>query len=121
MGTPDYGGAGEEDSEEEDGAPLDPHLLPPPPPPAPDALQALPDDVRLAEAQWRDFLASPKRRRHFSGCFGARLARIGSHTGLGCSNYKTRKSLCQPAAGHVVAHGGSDSHRRFQAKGHGDG
>ncbi|XP_053137348.1 natriuretic peptides B-like [Hemicordylus capensis] len=40
--------------------------------------------------QWRKFLASPKRRRHFSGCFGARLERIGTQTGLGCNIYKSR-------------------------------
>nr|XP_020637640.1 natriuretic peptides B-like [Pogona vitticeps] len=45
------------------------------------------------EAQWRKFLASPKRRRHFSGCFGTRLERIGSQTGLGCKIYKPRKDF----------------------------
>ncbi|XP_048374609.1 ventricular natriuretic peptide-like [Sphaerodactylus townsendi] len=42
------------------------------------------------EEQWRTFLASPKRRHHFSGCFGTRLERIGSRTGLGCNFFKAR-------------------------------
>nr|XP_056721459.1 natriuretic peptides B-like [Euleptes europaea] len=45
------------------------------------------------EDQWRRFLASPKRRRHFSGCFGTRLERIGSRTGLGCNFFKARRSF----------------------------
>ncbi|XP_044301234.1 ventricular natriuretic peptide-like [Varanus komodoensis] len=40
--------------------------------------------------QRRTFMASPKRRRHFSGCFGTRLERIGTQTGLGCNTYKAR-------------------------------
>ncbi|XP_062822794.1 natriuretic peptides B-like [Anolis carolinensis] len=43
-----------------------------------------------AEAQWRRFFASPKRRRYFAGCFGSRLERIGTQTGLGCNVYKPR-------------------------------
>uniref|UniRef100_A0A8C3SDL8 ANF protein n=1 Tax=Chelydra serpentina TaxID=8475 RepID=A0A8C3SDL8_CHESE len=42
------------------------------------------------ESQWRNLLASPRRMRHFSGCFGARIERIGSHTGPGCNLYKAR-------------------------------
>ncbi|XP_063001534.1 natriuretic peptides A-like [Elgaria multicarinata webbii] len=45
------------------------------------------------EDQLRKFLASPKRRRYFSGCFGTRLERIGTQTGLGCNIYKARRSL----------------------------
>ncbi|XP_061457914.1 natriuretic peptides B-like [Rhineura floridana] len=44
------------------------------------------------EDHWRKFLASPKRRRHFSGCFGTRLERIGTQTGLGCNIYKAQGS-----------------------------
>ncbi|KAJ7306625.1 hypothetical protein JRQ81_010035 [Phrynocephalus forsythii] len=43
------------------------------------------------EAQWRELLVLPKRRRHFSGCFGTRLERIGTQTGLGCKIYKPRR------------------------------
>ncbi|XP_033014722.1 natriuretic peptides B-like [Lacerta agilis] len=39
---------------------------------------------------WMKFLASPKRRRYFSGCFGTRLERIGTQTGLGCNVYRAR-------------------------------
>ncbi|XP_066493931.1 natriuretic peptides B-like [Tiliqua scincoides] len=51
-----------------------------------------PSPLHQAEVvdQWRRFLASPKRRRHFSGCFGTRLERIGTQTGLGCNIYKAR-------------------------------
>ncbi|XP_042333968.1 ventricular natriuretic peptide-like [Sceloporus undulatus] len=42
------------------------------------------------EEQWRKFFASPKRRRYFSGCFGTRLERIGTQTGLGCNFSKGR-------------------------------
>ncbi|XP_007053755.2 natriuretic peptides B [Chelonia mydas] len=42
------------------------------------------------ESQWRTLLASPRRMRHFSGCFGTRIERIGSQTGLGCNIYKAR-------------------------------
>ncbi|KAM6434968.1 natriuretic peptides A-like [Liasis olivaceus] len=40
------------------------------------------------EAQWRKFLVAS--RRYFSGCFGIRLDRIGTQTGLGCKAYKPR-------------------------------
>ncbi|XP_025033528.1 natriuretic peptides A-like [Python bivittatus] len=40
------------------------------------------------EAQWRKFLVAS--RRYFSGCFGIRLDRIGTQTGLGCKTYKPR-------------------------------
>ncbi|XP_030393757.1 ventricular natriuretic peptide-like [Gopherus evgoodei] len=40
------------------------------------------------ESQWRSLLASPRRMRHFSGCFGTRIERIGSRTGLGCNIFK---------------------------------
>ncbi|NWS76595.1 ANF protein, partial [Crotophaga sulcirostris] len=39
---------------------------------------------------WRSLLSS-YRRRHFSGCFGMRMERIGTQTGLGCNQYKTRR------------------------------
>ncbi|KAM9630025.1 natriuretic peptides A-like [Morphnus guianensis] len=39
--------------------------------------------------QWRSLLSS-YRRRHFSGCFGTRMERIGAQTGLGCNQYKAR-------------------------------
>nr|XP_028598046.1 natriuretic peptides B-like [Podarcis muralis] len=42
------------------------------------------------EDHWMKFLASPKRRRYFSGCFGTRLERIGTQTGLGCNVYRAR-------------------------------
>ncbi|XP_024066339.1 natriuretic peptides B-like [Terrapene carolina triunguis] len=42
------------------------------------------------ESQWRNLLASPRRMRHFSGCFGTRIERIGSQTGLGCNIFKAR-------------------------------
>ncbi|NXN47291.1 ANF protein, partial [Rhinoptilus africanus] len=41
------------------------------------------------ENQWRSLLSS-YRRRHFSGCFGTRMERIGAQTGLGCNQYKAR-------------------------------
>lgn len=40
--------------------------------------------------QWRSLLSS-YRRRHFSGCFGTRMERIGAQTGLGCNQYKARR------------------------------
>ncbi|CAM9748324.1 unnamed protein product [Bubo scandiacus] len=40
-------------------------------------------------SQWRSLL-SAYRRRHFSGCFGTRMERIGAQTGLGCNQYKAR-------------------------------
>ncbi|XP_070614383.1 natriuretic peptides A-like [Erythrolamprus reginae] len=42
----------------------------------------------LSQAQWRKFLVAS--RRYFSGCFGIRLDRIGTQTGLGCKPYKPR-------------------------------
>ncbi|XP_039210946.1 natriuretic peptides A-like [Crotalus tigris] len=42
----------------------------------------------LSQAQWRKFLVAS--RRYFSGCFGIRLDRIGTQTGLGCKSYKPR-------------------------------
>ncbi|XP_057286801.1 natriuretic peptides A-like isoform X1 [Pezoporus wallicus] len=43
------------------------------------------------QSQWRSLLSS-YRRRHFSGCFGTRMERIGAQTGLGCNQYKARRS-----------------------------
>ncbi|NXF63421.1 ANF protein, partial [Ciccaba nigrolineata] len=43
------------------------------------------------QSQWRSLL-SAYRRRHFSGCFGMRMERIGAQTGLGCNQYKARRS-----------------------------
>ncbi|XP_009560705.2 natriuretic peptides A-like [Cuculus canorus] len=50
-----------------------------------------PSPPQLAEGQsrWRSLLSS-YRRRHFSGCFGMRMERIGTQTGLGCNQYKNR-------------------------------
>ncbi|NXK06572.1 ANF protein, partial [Herpetotheres cachinnans] len=42
------------------------------------------------QSQWRSLLSS-HRRRHFSGCFGTRMERIGAQTGLGCNQYKARR------------------------------
>ncbi|XP_015268035.1 PREDICTED: natriuretic peptides B-like [Gekko japonicus] len=60
--------------------------------PFPPSLLHPPGPLQQAEVeeQWRKFLASPKRRRQFSGCFGTRLERIGSRTGLGCNFFKAR-------------------------------
>ncbi|NXE17974.1 ANF protein, partial [Ardeotis kori] len=63
---------------EESGPPGAP--LPAPSPPQPAGRQS----------QWRSLLSS-HRRRHFSGCFGTRMERIGAQTGLGCNQYKARK------------------------------
>ncbi|XP_075293255.1 natriuretic peptides A [Opisthocomus hoazin] len=41
------------------------------------------------QSQWRSLLSS-YRRRHFSGCFGTRMERIGAQTGLGCNQYRAR-------------------------------
>lgn len=43
------------------------------------------------QSQWRSLLSS-YRRRHFSGCFGTRMERIGAQTALGCNQYKARRS-----------------------------
>ncbi|XP_067422932.1 natriuretic peptides A-like [Emydura macquarii macquarii] len=43
-----------------------------------------------AGSQWRNLFASLRRMRHFSGCFGTRIDRIGSQTGLGCSLAQAR-------------------------------
>ncbi|XP_068271276.1 natriuretic peptides A-like [Nyctibius grandis] len=50
-----------------------------------------PSPARPAEgqSQWRSLL-SAYRRRHFSGCFGTRMERIGAQTGLGCNQYRAR-------------------------------
>ncbi|NWH64639.1 ANF protein, partial [Geococcyx californianus] len=42
------------------------------------------------QSHWRSLLSS-LRRRHFSGCFGMRMERIGAQTGLGCNQYKARR------------------------------
>ncbi|NXY45965.1 ANF protein, partial [Ceuthmochares aereus] len=51
-----------------------------------------PSPPQLAEGQshWMSLLSS-YRRRHFSGCFGMRMERIGTQTGLGCNQYKARR------------------------------
>ncbi|XP_065593890.1 natriuretic peptides B-like [Cyrtonyx montezumae] len=54
-------------------------LLPDPSPPQPEE----------GQSQWRSLLSS-YGRRHFSGCFGTRMERIGVQTGLGCNHYKAR-------------------------------
>ncbi|NXY85528.1 ANF protein, partial [Alcedo cyanopectus] len=43
------------------------------------------------QSRWRSLLSSHGRRR-FSGCFGTRMERIGAQTGLGCNQYKARRS-----------------------------
>ncbi|NXC67171.1 ANF protein, partial [Anhinga anhinga] len=48
------------------------------------------------QSQWRSLLSSYRRRRHFSGCFGTRMERIGAQTGLGCNQHKARR--CRPGA-----------------------
>ncbi|XP_035200815.1 natriuretic peptides A-like [Oxyura jamaicensis] len=50
-----------------------------------------PSPTEQAEGQswWRSLLSS-SRRRHFSGCFGTRMERIGAQTGLGCNHYRAR-------------------------------
>nr|XP_032631407.1 natriuretic peptides B-like [Chelonoidis abingdonii] len=40
------------------------------------------------DSQRSSLLASPRRMRHFSGCFGTRIERIGSRAGLGCNIFK---------------------------------
>ncbi|NXT23974.1 ANF protein, partial [Syrrhaptes paradoxus] len=52
-----------------------------------------PSPPQPAEGQspWRSLLSS-YRRRHFSGCFGTRMERIGAQTGLGCNQHKARRS-----------------------------
>ncbi|NXD16279.1 ANFV protein, partial [Nothocercus nigrocapillus] len=58
-----------------------------------------PSPPQPAEGQswWRSLLSS-YRRRPFSGCFGTRMERIGAQTGLGCNNYKGRRSWPGPVA-----------------------
>ncbi|NWU57993.1 ANFV protein, partial [Dromas ardeola] len=52
-----------------------------------------PSPPQPAEGQnQRRSLLSSYRRRHFSGCFGTRMERIGAQTGLGCNQYKARRS-----------------------------
>ncbi|NXG85493.1 ANF protein, partial [Stercorarius parasiticus] len=63
----------------ESGPPAAPFPAPSPPQPA------------EGQNQWRTLLSS-YRRRHFSGCFGTRMERIGAQTGLGCNQYKARRS-----------------------------
>ncbi|NP_001185676.1 renal natriuretic peptide precursor [Gallus gallus] len=55
------------------------------------ALLPAPSPPQPAEGQshWRSLLSS-YGRRHFSGCFGTRMERIGAQTGLGCNHYKAR-------------------------------
>ncbi|NXN08719.1 ANF protein, partial [Indicator maculatus] len=58
-----------------------------------------PSPAQPAEGQslWRGLLLSSYRRRHFSGCFGTRMERIGAQTGLGCNQYKARRSRRESA------------------------
>ncbi|NXL90914.1 ANF protein, partial [Alectura lathami] len=48
------------------------------------------------QSRWRSLFSS-YRRRHFSGCFGTRMERIGAQTGLGCNHYKARRSRVRPS------------------------
>lgn len=66
----------------------------PPGAPPPAASSAQPAE---GQSQWRSLLSS-YRRRPFSGCFGTRMERIGAQTGLGCNQYKARRSRLEPAA-----------------------
>ncbi|NXI90401.1 ANF protein, partial [Psophia crepitans] len=59
------------------------------PPAAPLPAPSPPQPVE-GQSQWRSLLSS-YRRRHFSGCFGTRMERIGAQTGLGCNQYKARR------------------------------
>ncbi|XP_040389841.1 natriuretic peptides A-like isoform X2 [Cygnus olor] len=58
--------------------------LPETPLPAPS-----PTEPAEGQSRWRSLLSS-SRRRHFSGCFGTRMERIGAQTGLGCNHYRAR-------------------------------
>ncbi|NXK25911.1 ANF protein, partial [Arenaria interpres] len=49
-----------------------------------------PPQAAEGQNQWRSLLSS-YRRRHFSGCFGMRMERIGAQTGLGCNQHKARR------------------------------
>ncbi|NWX12377.1 ANF protein, partial [Aegotheles bennettii] len=73
-GLEDEPGAG---AEEDGGSEWD---LPAPSPPQP----------AEGQNQWRSLLSS-YRRRHFSGCFGTRMERIGAQTGLGCNQHRGRR------------------------------
>ncbi|KAF1399755.1 Natriuretic peptides A, partial [Spheniscus magellanicus] len=60
-------------------------------PPAAPLPASSPPQPAEGQSQWRSLLASYRRRR-FSGCFGTRMERIGAQTGLGCNQYKARRS-----------------------------
>ncbi|NWU96874.1 ANF protein, partial [Upupa epops] len=45
----------------------------------------------LTQPEWWRSILSSFRRRHFSGCFGTRMERIGAQTGLGCNQYQARR------------------------------
>eukprot|EP00075_Anas_platyrhynchos_P009895 XP_027299148.1 uncharacterized protein LOC113839716 [Anas platyrhynchos] len=56
-----------------------------------------PTEPAEGQSRWRSLLSS-SRRRHFSGCFGTRMERIGAQTGLGCNHYRARRSRLGPGA-----------------------
>ncbi|XP_032863482.1 ventricular natriuretic peptide-like [Tyto alba] len=86
-GLEDEPAAGAEDGGSEWDLPGVESSLPGTPLPAPS-----PPQLAEEQSQWRSLLSS-YRRRHFSGCFGMRMERIGAQTGLGCNQYKIRLSI----------------------------
>ncbi|XP_069730584.1 natriuretic peptides A-like [Phaenicophaeus curvirostris] len=74
-----------------------------------------PSPPQLAEGQsrWMSLLSS-YRRRHFSGCFGMRMERIGTQTGLGCNQYKARRNspIALRALGQWPSGPGTDANTR---------
>ncbi|XP_065506273.1 natriuretic peptides A-like isoform X2 [Caloenas nicobarica] len=63
--------------------------VPEPGVPEPGVPEPGPAPAAEGQSQWRSLLSS-YRQRHFSGCFGTRMERIGAQTGLGCNEYKAR-------------------------------
>uniref|UniRef100_A0A493U2W8 Uncharacterized protein n=1 Tax=Anas platyrhynchos platyrhynchos TaxID=8840 RepID=A0A493U2W8_ANAPP len=57
-----------------------------------------PTEPAEGQSRWRSLLSS-SRRRHFSGCFGTRMERIGAQTGLGCNHYRARRSRLRRRTG----------------------
>lgn len=46
--------------------------------------------VSLLRTKLQAMLSTPRSTRR-SGCFGGRIDRIGSHTGLGCNSFRVRR------------------------------
>ncbi|NWX43185.1 ANF protein, partial [Steatornis caripensis] len=59
------------------------------PPAAPLPAPSAPQPAE-GQSRWSSLLSS-YRRRHFSGCFGTRMERIGAQTALGCNPYRARR------------------------------